>query len=141
MIMILLLAYWRSCYEDGQSAGEMMEHRLGKRRFISMPVELRFEFGRTAPGVVRNISRGGMYVETLAKPGTYTCLEVGMEPPSASGLALLWLPMFVVHCSAAGIGLMMYKDVNSAADAAVERLLHGKRFRASRRRCGVTGTG
>ena len=77
---------------------------------------------------MRNISRGGMYVETRAEPATDTCLEVGMETPSEVGQALVWIPMLVVRRSAAGIGLMMYKYVDGAAHMAVERLLKGKRF-------------
>ena len=101
----------------------MMEHRLGKRSFVSVPVQIRFEFGRTARGVLRNISSSGMYVETLARPAAYTCLEVGMETPCSIEPTPVWIPMFVVRCPADGVGLMRYKDIDVAADAAVERLL------------------
>ena len=90
---------------------------------MSVPVQLRFRFSRPARGTIRNISRGGMYVETLAKPAAYTCLKVGMATRSSVGPALVWIPMCVVRCPAAGIGLMMYKDVDRAADEAVKGLL------------------
>ena len=75
---------------------------------------------------MRNISLGGMYVETLAKPPAYTCLEVGMETPSGIGPKLVWVPMFVVRCPAAGIGLMTYKNVDDVTDTALERLLYSE---------------
>jgi hypothetical protein len=101
----------------------MMQHRHVQRRPIGTSVQLRFGRGRTVSGVLRNISRSGMFVATHAKPEAFTCLEVGMATPSAVGAALVWIPMFVVRRSADGIGLMMYKDVGGATATAMERLL------------------
>jgi hypothetical protein len=46
---------------------KIMEHRSEECGLVNVPVQLRFELGRTRIGVVRSISRSGMYVETLAK--------------------------------------------------------------------------
>ncbi len=101
----------------------MMEHRHGKRLFVRVSVKLKYTVSRTTQGIMRNISRGGMYVETLATPPTDSCLEVGMAMRTAAEPTLVWVPRFVVRSSATGIGLMMYKDIDGAADAALDRVL------------------
>ena len=115
-----------------------MDHRLGKRRLVGEPVRLRLKAGPTTTGIMRDISRRGMYVDTRAKIDTYTCLEVGFHTPSAIGAGFVWIPMCVVRQSPTGIGLVRYKDVDGGkADASIDLLLHGKALSPPPRRWGL----
>lgn len=89
-----------------------MEHRLGKRLSVTLPVELRFQDRPRESGVVLNIGRGGMFVEVpqrAIEPQRVIdqdCLEVCLllDPPYAAR-GLLFSTM-IVHRFGTGLGLM-----------------------------------
>jgi hypothetical protein len=100
-----------------------MEHRLNKRKRVKVPVQLKLGLGQLEPGEIRNISQSGMYVKTSARPTASTCLEVGIDNRWISGASPEWFPMFIIHSTTEGVGLMMYKNTERVAKRVQELIL------------------
>ena len=46
----------------------MMEHRLGRRVAIGIPVHIDFQDGTSGWGLATDIGRGGLHVRTVVRP-------------------------------------------------------------------------
>lgn len=102
----------------------MMDHRLGRREPIEIPVRLHFGDGTCARGLALNISRDGMYVATAARPGRTACVDVRMSVGDPSRRRTALFRCFLVHGTAEGFGLM-FREVNDTAAALITRLMGG----------------
>jgi len=84
----------------------MMEHRLGRRVAIAIPVRLRFGDGTFGLGLAMNVARGGMFVRTSQRLLRSGCVDVRLTVPTAAGEHTVLMPASVVHANPSGIGLM-----------------------------------
>jgi hypothetical protein len=115
-----------------------MEHRLGRRVELDLPVLLRFRDGSTGAGIAVNLGPGGVFVRTKADPGHNCCVEVRLSaddcpndwpddwqdawPDAWQDEGPILLPSLVVHRTEDGIGLM-FRALDLRAEAVVARLL------------------
>jgi hypothetical protein len=84
----------------------MMEHRCGMRTPVDIPVRLRFGDGVCGVGRILNLSWGGMFIRTSARPRRNRCIDVRLVLPAAKGDRVLLVPGMVVHAAGGGLGLM-----------------------------------
>ncbi|KAA3627021.1 MAG: PilZ domain-containing protein [Proteobacteria bacterium] len=83
-----------------------MDHRCSVRTDTRLPVLLRVS-GQWIPAVMRNMSEGGLYVETPRVLRTHAYVAVVVKPTRRGEERLHELPALVVHRDAAGAGLML----------------------------------
>lgn len=95
------------------SWGDIMDHRLGRRVPLHIPVRIRFQDGTLGLGVATNLSRGGLFVKTAA-PWRSGCVDVRMKAPTARGESTLLLRGLAVHTTGGGIGLM-FRELDERA--------------------------
>ncbi len=102
----------------------MMEHRLGRRVAIGIPVRLRFQDGTLGSGLATDIGRGGIYIKTTARPGHHGngCVDVSMTVAMPGGERTVLLPAAAVHASERGFGAM-FRALDLAAKEVVFWLL------------------
>jgi hypothetical protein len=82
-----------------------MEHRWGKRTTLRLAVRLVTASESSAPGILRNISASGAFIETIGRFPLLTSVRVEF-PDSASFAA------FVVRRSSKGLGVEWSEAMN-----------------------------
>ena len=102
----------------------MMDHRLGRRRSISIPVRLEFRDGTSGWGIATDIGQGGLFVKTVASPrrAVNGCLDVSMTVAMPGGERSVRLPAAIVHASECGFGAM-FRAIDRGAERVVAWLL------------------
>ncbi len=99
------------------AVGEIMEHRLDKRRKLVFPVGVSVQDNKLHGGFTRNIGPGGMFIE-LDTSIKASCFEVHIFPEFNKNNGVLKIPVFVIHRSKDGVGVMIW-----GTDKTVEREL------------------
>lgn len=84
----------------------MMDHRCYLRSSARIPAHLRVN-GRWVPAIIRNVSEGGLYVETSVPVanGPYAMVTVRLR--SSADASDGDLPALIVHRGESGVGLMV----------------------------------
>ena len=102
----------------------MMEHRLGRRASISIPVRLELRDGASGWGIATDIGQGGLFVKTVAWPRRTLngCLDVSMTVAMPGGERSVRLPAAIVHASESGFGAM-FRALDRGAETVVAWLL------------------
>jgi hypothetical protein len=99
-----------------------MDHRLGQRVDMTLPVRLRFQDQTNHSGFTVNVGRGGMFVETRTPVPACGCVEVQIVLDLSAGCEDLLLSAFVVHRCENGLGLM-FRDLDASNWQTIENLL------------------
>ena len=99
-----------------------MDHRLGQRVDITLPVRLRFQDQTNHSGFTVNVGRGGMFVETRTPVPAHGCVEVQIALDLSTGGQDILLSAFVVHRFGSGLGLM-FRDLDASNWQTIENLL------------------
>jgi len=94
----------------------MIDHRLGQRVDIRIPVRLRLPNGIQSAGLALDIGWGGMLVRTSAPLPSNGCLDVHMTLRTAEREHRVRLPGLIVHRSEEGVGLMFRRLNGEAAE-------------------------
>lgn len=102
----------------------MMEHRMGHRVPIHIPVRLHFRDGAFGQGIAVNINRGGVFVRCAPQTRLTGCVDLRMRVPTGSSERIVLIPALVVHRGNDGIGLM-FRRLDRDAERVVERLAGG----------------
>lgn len=84
----------------------MMNHRCSERRFTAMPALLR-TYGGLIPAVIRNVSAGGLYVETANHLPDRSSLVVRVRLGTRGDSSCHEFPAMVIHRENKGAGLML----------------------------------
>ena len=84
----------------------MIDHRLGQRLDISIPVRMRLPDASQCAGLALNVGWGGIFVRTSAPLPSAGCIDVFMTLRSADREHRVRMPGLIVHQSHAGVGLM-----------------------------------
>lgn len=102
----------------------MMEHRLGRRAPISIPVRLELRDGSSGWGIATDIGQGGLFVKTVALPRLPIngCLDLSMTVAMPGGERSVRLPAAIVHASESGFGAM-FRALDRGAETVVAWLL------------------
>lgn len=100
----------------------MMEHRCGMRIPVDLPVRLRFSDGVCGVGRILNLSWGGMFIRTSARPQRNRCIDVRLVLPTAAGDRAFLVPGMVVHASGGGLGLM-FRTLDARTSEALAGLI------------------
>jgi hypothetical protein len=100
----------------------MMEHRLGRRIPVRIPVWLRFPDGDVCAATAVDISRGGMFVRSPARPDRNSCLRLIMKLPERLQESPVEIPAMVVHRSDGGFGLM-FREIEGPVARMLDRLV------------------
>lgn len=100
-----------------------MDHRLGQRVNVTLPVQLRFQDHTNNSGFTVNIGRGGMFVETATGASGQGCVDVQISVDTPDGNENVLLSAFVVHRFGNGLGLM-FCDFDASAWQPIVDLLH-----------------
>jgi hypothetical protein len=108
----------------------MMEHRLGRRVPVRIPVGLRLSNRAQTTGTALDLGRGGMFVRTAAEAPANCCLDVLMRLPETEGEAVVRVPAMVIHRSKTGLGLM-FRELDSRSAAVVAQLMLDAQQRGS----------
>ena len=83
-----------------------MEHRWDERLSTEVRTVLEKTGGQPVSAVIRNISTGGLYVETAQPLHSYECFEVCVQLPEAGAWHAHRAPAVVTHTETRGAGLM-----------------------------------
>lgn len=94
----------------------MIDHRLGQRVDIQIPVRLRLPDGTQCVGLAQNVGWGGMFIRTSAPLPGSGCLDVHMTLRTAEREHRVRLPGLIVHQSNVGVGLMFRALDDHATD-------------------------
>jgi hypothetical protein len=108
-----------------------MDHRLGRRVPLDIPVRIRFQDGTLGLGVATNLSRGGLFVKTAA-PWRNGCVDVRMTVRTPAGESTVLLHGLAVHAAGGGIGLM-FRELDERTREIVAWLMSEDRLKA---KCG-----
>jgi hypothetical protein len=102
----------------------MMEHRLGRRVAIGIPVHIDFQDGTSGWGLATDIGRGGLHVRTVVRPlrDRNGCVDLHMTLALPGGQRTVLLPAAVVHRGPRGFGVM-FRGLDQGAEEAVAWLL------------------
>jgi hypothetical protein len=102
----------------------MMEHRLGRRLVIDVPVRVDFQDGTSGWGLATDIGQGGLYVSTAARPQRdgNGCVDVHMTVAMPAGERSVLLRAAVVHRGDRGFGVM-FRRLDRGAETLVAWLL------------------
>lgn len=100
----------------------MMDHRCGRRLSIDIPVRLRFGDGVCGVGRAFNISSGGMFIRTSARPRRNRCIDVRLLLSTPTGERPFLIPAMVVHAGNGGLGLM-FRDLDARAVEALSMMM------------------
>jgi hypothetical protein len=95
----------------------MIDHRLGQRVDIRIPVRLRLPDGIQCAGLALNVGWGGVYVRTSAPLPSNGCLDVHMTLRTAEREHRVRMPGLIVHRSEDGVGLMFRRLDGEATEA------------------------
>lgn len=95
---------------DGARLEGGMEHRLGTRMPISLPVKLHHPGKTPALGRMTNVSLSGAYVQTSVDLEPLACIEIGWkqlvpEPAAVEPAAVPCVAAFVTRVAADGVAL------------------------------------
>lgn len=101
--------------------GDIIDHRLGRRVPLRIPVRIRFQDGTLGLGVAMNLSREGLFVKTAA-PWRSGCIDVRLTLPTPRGERTLLLRGLAVHAAGGGIGLM-FRNLDERARGIVSWLV------------------
>ena len=101
-----------------------MDHRLGQRVNVALPVQLRFQDQPSQLGVTVNIGRGGMFVDSLTggNENGHGCVDIQLFFETPNGGQSLRLSAFVVHRRENGLGLM-FRDLDASTWQPIGNLL------------------
>jgi hypothetical protein len=99
-----------------------MEHRIQPRLPIALPARLHFRDGGFLAGRTVNISRGGVFIETLLSGWRDGCADLRIRVPGRGCERQLRIPAFIVHRSGTGIGLM-FRSLDAEAEMILDALL------------------
>lgn len=100
----------------------MIDHRLGQRHRVRIPVRLHLHNNLQATGQLLDISLDGMFVATAALPGGNGHVVIQVAAAHASGCGPAFFPAQVVHYSEDGFGVML-GTLNTDAQSLLERWL------------------
>lgn len=99
-----------------------MEHRCSTRRMVDLEVALNYRNVELIRGRTRDISLGGMFVETVRQGLPKNSLvRFSVRLPSGKG----WLKeckAMVVHSASGGVGLM-FTELDDASDACLHQVM------------------
>jgi len=109
---------------------DMMEHRMGRRVPLNIPVRIRFQDGTAGFGLATNVSLGGIFVQTAA-PWRSGCVDVRMTVPTPRGETTVLIHGLVVHAGAGGIGLM-FRQLDQRTEDVLSWLLSEDRLKNRR---------
>ncbi|WP_295402916.1 PilZ domain-containing protein [uncultured Thiocystis sp.] len=101
-----------------------MDHRLGQRVNVALPVQLRFQDRPSQSGVAVNVGRGGMFIETLACDHEHGngCVDIQLAIEMPDGGQIIRLSAFVVHRRGSGLGLM-FRELDASTWQPIGNLL------------------
>lgn len=94
----------------------MINHRLGQRVDISIPVRMRLPDASQCVGLALNVGWGGIFVRTSAPLPSAGCIDVFMTLRAADRAHRVRMPGLIVHQSNAGVGLMFRRLDGEAAE-------------------------
>lgn len=114
----------------------MIDHRLGQRVDIRIPVRLRLPDGIQCAGLALNVSWGGIYVRTSAPLPSTGCLDVHITLRTAEREHRVRMPGLIVHRSEDGVGLM-FRRLDGEATEALSWLLSAEAPASKRQTAGV----
>lgn len=101
-----------------------MEHRCSERWQIAIPVSIHRKEHPVTIGKTRNISLGGMFIETgSADFEQNACLEVELSIRLDHQPRRLHLPAVVAHVSERGIGLM-FRSLSPESERVFQNLIY-----------------
>ncbi|MCU0836086.1 MAG: PilZ domain-containing protein [Chromatiaceae bacterium] len=110
----------------------MIDHRLGQRVDVRIPVRLRLPDGIQCAGLALNVGWGGIYVRTSAPLPSTGCLDVHMTLRTVEREHRVRMPGLIVHRSADGVGLM-FRRLDGEATEALSWLLSAEETESPRR--------
>jgi hypothetical protein len=96
-----------------------MDHRQGKRRRSLILVEIYNRDGKSAAGLIYNLSANGMFVVSNEGLDANECIDVVLQTEADTPIRI---PGLVVHHSNSGFGLL-FQHLDSAAHDFVEKHL------------------
>jgi hypothetical protein len=96
-----------------------MEHRQGDRHRVLLLALVQRRDGRSEGGIVYNVSRDGMFVLSVLKPGLYKCVNVVVT--GEDGAPVLF-PGMVIHHNGAGFGLL-FQQLDGEAGSFLQKCL------------------
>lgn len=117
------LGEWSERHGGSTSAG--LDHRLGRRKALTIAARLGFQDGSRGWGVTENIGSGGLFVRTAATPRRNGCVEVRLILPLVQGHCFVCLPGLVVHRGGnggSGLGIM-FRDLDPRAERVIADFL------------------
>lgn len=100
----------------------MLKQPRTRRLPVKLPVQLRFPHDRPAYGIIRNLTRGGVFIETDARPGRDCTLNLHVPGMVPQDLGPILFPARVTYATGAGLGLR-FQPMEGRAAAALELLL------------------
>lgn len=103
-----------------------MEHRWIARKPLDCRVMLRLPGGEQVQGSARNISLGGMFVETDERVSIDAMVDMVFTLDSRDGRVYHRLPGQVVHVGRNGLGIM-FCDFNPDTVRTMREILYGIR--------------
>lgn len=96
-----------------------MEHRQGGRRRVLVLARVQQRDGQSEGGIVYDISRDGMFVVSVLKPGLYN--HVNVVATGADGTSILF-PGIVIHHNESGFGLL-FQQLDGSARSFLQKCL------------------
>lgn len=108
----------------------MIKQRRTRRLPVKLPVQLRFSHDRPAYGIARDLNHHGIFIETDARPGLASPLDLYVPGLAPWTLKPILFPALVAHRTDAGLGLA-FQPMDYRCAAALERLLAQSQSRRS----------
>lgn len=133
------MAFERSDHLDSGDVGSpegAMEHRLGTRMPISLPVKLHHAGGTPAPGRMLNVSLSGAYVRTSAKLEPLACIGIVCERAFSQAVSAPCITAFVTRVVEDGVALEWLEF----APAVIRQLMRREQSQAKRRNAASPGS-
>ena len=93
-----------------------LEHRREPRLPLTLSVLLTASGGYAIPARLRNVSRHGLFVEAEAPVPRNALLHVELTLPSLAGQSRFLLPVYAVHTTERGAGLVLTPGNPEAAE-------------------------
>lgn len=94
-----------------------MDHRCGDRVAIAVPALVGIYSGGWVPSTIRNVSAGGLFIETSARVFRNAFLVISTHLNCLDAMRRYRFPALVVHRCDEGVGLMFAESPDLMAEA------------------------